>query len=277
MNNYYSEKHEKIDRRLTRYKKMFLWKLKKTHNNTLPVFIMGCGRSGTSMMVRMFEFDDRVETLAENNPKIQNNYMLIKENIEKVITNCKAPIIVSKPILNSFEASMLLQQYPLLKIIWMQRNYKDMAASSVKKFGPVVSDYMKQLVQNKRGDNWLSRGMPDETLEILRNIETSDLNHHDWMCLVWWSVNRTIIIDRLYQDNRFIFIQYEQLVLDPVSVIDSLFQRIEFTYNPKIAKYINPSSLGKGKDISIQPVVQDMCDQLTSELKTVVSSKQFNN
>lgn len=277
MNNYYSEKHEKIDRRLTRYKKMFLWKLKKTHNNTLPVFIMGCGRSGTSMMVRMFEFDDRVETLAENNPKIQNNYMLIKENIEKVITNCKAPIIVSKPILNSFEASMLLQQYPFLKIIWMQRNYKDMAASSVKKFGPVVSDYMKQLVQNKRGDNWLSRGMPDETLEILRNIETSDLNHHDWMCLVWWSVNRTIIIDRLYQDNRFIFIQYEQLVLDPVSVIDSLFQRIEFTYNPKIAKYINPSSLGKGKDISIQPVVQDMCDQLTSELKTVVSSKQFNN
>ncbi len=273
MNNYYHEKYEKFDRRLTRYKKSLLWKFKKKHKNTLPIFIMGCGRSGTSMMVRMFEFDDRIETLAENNPRIQHNYMLVKEKIETIIDNCKVPIIVTKPILNSFEAHNLLTNHQNLKIVWIQRDYKDMASSSLIKFGPVVSDYIKDLVQSKRGNNWLSYGIPDKTLKILRGLDTINLNHHDWMCLVWWSVNRTIIIDRLYQRDRFVLIQYEKLVLDPIPVINSLYKKFGLSCNSKISKYIHPSSIGKGKNIFIQPAIQNLCDQLTEELKSVSQSQ----
>lgn len=270
MNILYNEKCEKIDRRLRRCKKMLLWKFKKKHKNTLPIFILGCGRSGTSMMVRMFEFDDRIETLGENNPKIQSNYMLLKDKVVSVVDNCKAPIIVTKPILNSFEAYKFLTDHQCLNIVWMLRDYRDMAASSVIKFGPVVSDYIKELVQQNTGDNWLSNGMPDETLTILRSIDTRHLSHHDWMCLVWWSVNRTIIIDRLYQHQRFILINYEHLVRDPTSAIDSLYKKLGLSYKPNILKYINPASIGKGKTISVNPVIQELCDQLTEELHTVI-------
>lgn len=79
----------------------------------------------------------------------------------------------------------------------------------------MVADYLKNLVLYKKGNNWISSGLPYDTLKIFNNLDTTDFTNYDWMALVWWSVNRTIIINRLFENDRFFLLSYENLVIEP--------------------------------------------------------------
>lgn len=260
---------EKIFRRLSRYKKALIFSIRKPFRDTLPVFIMGCGRSGTTMMINIFHRDHRVESLDENNPKIAENFMLVPERIPQTISASKAPVLVMKPILNSFEALDLLKTYNNSRVVWILRDYKDMVASSTKKFGTVVSDYMKNLVLYNKRNNWLSLGVPANTREILSTIDSSDFTSSDWMALVWWSVNRTIILDRLSDSDRFLLVHYEALVRNPDSLLKVVYQFIGLKYHYKAAEYIHPTSVGKGAAIQLQSQVKKMCDNLVESLPRI--------
>jgi len=261
---------EKISRRLIGYKKKLLFVLRKPCDNTLPVFIMGCGRSGTTMLLNAFHRDDRVEALGENDPKISLNYMLMTDKLALAIKYCKAPVLISKPILNSFDALMALKSYERAKIIWLLRDYKDMIASSIKMFGPVASGYMKNLVLFKKGDNWLSAGMPTETLEILSKLDSTAFTDYDWMGLLWWSVNRTIMIDRLYESERLLLLKYEALVGDPNAVFRQVYEYIGLQYNNRASKYVYASSVGRGAAIQLHAHVQEMCNNLAAEVNAII-------
>ena len=266
----FTQYQEKIYRRLIHYKKKLLFGVRTPCNNTLPVFIMGCGRSGTTMMINIFERDDRMQTLGENNPKVAKNYMLVNEKIGLAIEYCKNPVLIMKPILNSFDASRLLKTYDRAKIIWILRDCKDMVASSIKKFGPVVSGYMKNLVLFKKGNNWLSLGMPTATLEMLSKINSNAFTDHDWMALVWWSVNRTIMLDRLYESDRFLLLKYENLVRNPDAVLRWVYEDIGLQYKYRASKYIHPMSVGKGAAIQLHPHVREICENLAEDLTQFV-------
>ncbi len=266
----FADYHEKITRHLINYKKFFNWTFNGSKYTT-PVFIMGCGRSGTRMMLNILERDERIQVLRENDPKIARNYLLIKEFIRPAIDSCRAPVLLMKPILNSFEASNLLSEYDQAKAIWIFRNYKDMAASSVKKFESRVSGYIKKIVELGTGNNWVSSGIPDDTLKKLRGIDTSGFNNHDWMCLIWWSVNLTVFKDKLYKNKRFLLLNYDRMVHNPNLYFKKVYDFIGISRRLKDLNYIHSKSIGKGSSIKIQPIVNKMCLELSKDLIAVDS------
>jgi len=257
---------EKISRRLWRHIKVLMYTARKPCNETLPIFIMGCGRSGTTMMINIFHRDHRVLALNENDPKIARDYMLDFNKIPNAIIASKASVLVMKPILNSFDALYLLKTYHKSKVLWMIRDYKDMVASSMKKFNTTVSGYMKDLVLEGRGNNWLSNGIPRETLEIISSLDIANLSPLDWVALVWWSVNRTVILNRLFEFERFFLVNYETMVSNPESTLKSVFDFVGLKYKKKTIKYIHAASIGKGAHIELHPQVEALCQDLTSVL-----------
>lgn len=261
---------DKISRRLINYKKYVYWILNGSASTT-PVFIMGCGRSGTQMMLNVLERDERIQVLRENDPKIARNYMLVKEFIKPAIENCRAPVLIMKPILNSFEVSNLLTEFDQSKVIWIVRSYKDMAASSVNKFGSRVSEYIKHVVESGIGDNWISSGIPSDTLQKLRCINTKGFNNYDWMCLIWWSVNLTVLKDKLYKNRRFILLNYDKMVYEPDLYFLKIYNFIGLSKRIKNANYIHSKSVGKGSKIKLHPIVNKMCFDLTNSLISLSS------
>ena len=231
------ERHiEKISRRMIELRKRILFSILKPFPNTLPVFVMGCGRSGTTMMVKTFQRDNRLAVFGENDPKTSLNYLLVDEKLEKTIHDCRVPILVTKPILNSFDAQKLLNKYPDSKIIWMVRDYQDMIASSIVKFGHQVPNYMKDLILSGKGNNWLSIGIPSETLEILTQLKRVDsFTHFDWMGLIWWSVNQTLFIDDLIDSDNLLLVQYERMGLQPEQTLKKVYDHIDLPF--KNAEY----------------------------------------
>lgn len=264
--NMVSPLQEKVARRLIRYKRQIKCAFRHSNGKALPIFVMGYGRSGTTMMLNTFALDDRFEIFRENDPRIARDYMLVYEKVSQEISGCKTEALVMKPILNSFDASRILENYNRAKIIWMIRDYRDVAASAVKRFGPTVGCYLKELVGSGVGDNWLARGMPKETVKILRELDSAAFGDHDWMGLVWWSVNRTIILDRLYSNSQFLLLKYENLVKNPEQMLGQLYEFLELEYRRGLGRFIHDMSVGKGSRVQFRGIIQRMCDSLTDEI-----------
>ena len=257
---------ERIIRKLVTINKKLFFLFMSSKNNTTPVFIQGCGRSGTTMLLNIFIKDYRVETFGENDPRIAQNYMLKMDRIADNITNSKAKVVVMKPILNSFDANTLLTKFSFSKCVWMIRNFSDMVNSSLIKFGNDVAKYLKDYVLYDKGNNWISKGLPIETKRIISNLDTEKFTENDWMALVWWSVNRTIMIEKLLQNHDFILIKYERFVKEPDFWLEKIYRHVELPYIKSSKKDVHEMSVGKGMSIKFNPIVQKMCDELDHEL-----------
>lgn len=262
-----SDYPEKISRRLWRYRKEIIYTRRKSQPNTRAVFIMGCGRSGTTMMINIFHRDPQVEALDENDPKISQNFMLELPKVSEAITTSKAPVLMMKPILNSFDAAYLLKTHSRSKVLWVIRDYRDMIASSLKQFGTKVSEYIKNFVVYDNGYNWLARGMPKETQKIISDLDTLNFTSQDWMALVWWSVNRTVVKDKLSECDRFLLVRYETLVREPISVLKSVYNFLGLQFHKRAIRYIHAAAIGKGAEIELHGQVKDLCQDLSKVLK----------
>lgn len=274
INRMIAEYQEKISKRLWRYSKAIIYATRKPCNNTQPVFIMGCGRSGTTMMINIFHRDHQVEALDENDSKIARNFMLELQKIPQALSTSKASVLIMKPILNSFDASYLLKTYTQSKILWMIRNHRDMIASSMRQFGPKVSEYMKNFVMYGEGQNWIVQGMHMETLRLISNLDTSSFTPYDWMALVWWSVNRTFVLDKLFECNRVFLVRYESVVQEPESKLKSVYTFLGLEYNKRAARYIHAAAIGKGAEIKLHKQVEDLCQDLTKALLQCVGGRE---
>lgn len=258
---------EKISRQVIINSKKVIELFKSSSRQTKLLFILGSGRSGTSMMTDVFMRDLRIDSLAEDDPRVANkNYMLNLERIKPAIMASKYDHIVIKPILNSFKCAYLLDFVEGSKAIWMFRNYKDVVLSSLELFGDLVAGYLKKLVETNQGNNWIAQGIHRDTLEMIRKMDFQSFSNVDWMSLVWWSVNRTIIIDGLTKRKELLLIQYEDLARHPVKYLQRIYEHIGLDYKLNTHKYIHSRSIGRDKELLVEANIAELCDSLFGEI-----------
>ncbi len=261
---------EKLVRRNAKYLKKVLFALRRPAGESIPAFILGCGRSGTSMLLNHFERHMSVEVLGENDPRIASNYMLDHSKIEPTVARSKASIVVMKPILNSFDAARILDRYDRARVIWMLRGYRDVVASANRRFGSTVAGYLRELIESGVGGNWLSAGLPAASVSRIRGLATERFTDNDWMALVWWSVNMCVLRQHLYARDRFLLLEYEKLVQDAESTMGRVYEFLGLTERPVAWSHVHPGSVGKGAGITLECAVEEMCDDLYEDI-----SKQF--
>ncbi|VAW31168.1 hypothetical protein MNBD_CHLOROFLEXI01-4666, partial [hydrothermal vent metagenome] len=79
--------------------------LRRRHNPegvSVPVFLVGCGRSGTSMFIWQLEKSWQIELYNEDHPAAFDVYRLRDYDvIEELIEKSQAPFTLLKPILDT--------------------------------------------------------------------------------------------------------------------------------------------------------------------------------
>lgn len=258
---------EKVSRRLIVKAKIFMNLFRSSKPDTRPVFVIGNGRSGTTMLINLFERDFRLDVYGENDPSIANNYLLDFDKVAATIERSKSRVMVAKPLLNTFDVMRLLNDYNDSKVVWMLRSYKDMISSAKKSFGDRLPGYMHDLVLHGSGDNFLSKGMPPITLQRLRKLDCSGFSELDWIALAWWSVNVTAVDNNLNHDSRVLLVRYDLIVPAPDKYLKKISHFMGLECLPRLGGYINARSVGKGPDVALSPVVDKMCSELYDELK----------
>ncbi len=224
------------------------------------------------MLLDAFEHDMRMDVFGENDSRIASNHMLIRERVAPVISASHAPVVVMKPILDSFIVCDVLREHPTARVIWALRGFEPVIASALKKFGSSVADEMREVVVHDRGNGWLKRGLPKDTLHTLRALNVADLGPNEWMALVWWSVNRTLLLPELAGNDRLLLVSYEDLIREPEGGMRTIYSFIGLPFRRNAIDWIDPLSATRHIHLNLNPEIRQLCDELVASIGRTLES-----
>ena len=243
------------------------------------LFIVGCQRSGTSMLLNVLEKDLNTKCFGEFSELTStdaiagirlNSLELVKREFSKI----KVPFIVSKPLVESQNVPELLDFFGNGTAIWMFRNYKDVASSNIKHFG--VKNGIEDLrpFVNHEPRNWRSEKASKQVQEIISKYFAEDMNPYDAAVLFWFARNSLYFDVGLDQNPRVMICCYEDFVLEPEKFVRRMYQQAGQAYpDINITKEVHSKSRKKGKDIQLSPAVEQLAQELQHRLETAYRAK----
>jgi hypothetical protein len=272
------------------YQKLLLPKPEKQN----ILLIVGCQRSGTSLMNRIFTQDLQVSVYRESsvlssddNGSPDDPTKLLRLNSSDQLARCfsqnKAPFIVLKPLVESQNILQLLADFPQAKALWMYRNYQDVTKSLVKRFQPSgeISTGVRDLRYIVQGNNynWRSQNTSESVRFTVIKYFSEDMNAYDASALFWWVRNQLFLELNLSENSRVSLCRYEDLVTKPEEVMSKIYRFVGAPYNlnPKFAQDIDRNSLGKGSSIQLSPEIKQLCDQLLEQLDSYYGVANLSN
>lgn len=241
------------------------------------VFILGCQRSGTTILSEVIEKDFRTKVYKETHSKTSSNdpsglRLDPLPVLKKEIYGNNPKHIILKPLVESQHTLRLLSDFPDSVGIWVLRHYKDVISSDLKKFGAKNgTGNLRKILQN---NTWRSEKMSDATLTLIKKHFRDDMSENDAAALFWYSRN-VLFFDQSLQGNDAILIcKYEDLVSKPEQTMRRIYKHIELDYPTKdITARLFSSSVKKGKDIALDPTIQKLCDNLYNQLIDIYNSQ----
>ncbi|MCB0190836.1 MAG: sulfotransferase [Anaerolineae bacterium] len=262
-------------------KKIYKHTLLKSAGEQRIGFIVGCQRSGTTMLNNTFDNDLRTKVYGEGG--LAKGYgrgtpfrLKSYEEVAQIFSQEKAPLLIAKPLVESQNILQLLDYFPNSKAIWIYRNFRDVASSSLKKFGKNPTHYnLRAVIDPELSDHWYAERVSDTTREIVKAYFTEDRPIHDLKALGWYVRNVLFFELRLADNPRVFLYNYEALVTEPDKWMRHIYQFLEFDYpGDKIVAHIHSASVKKGRHVELSSDIQALCDELLEKLHAVYDSQQ---
>lgn len=260
-------------------KKRIYQTIKSNKGQQRILFIVGCQRSGTTMMLHVFEGDLNTQCFAERSKLTSNDTArgirlnsldLIKRDLSKI----RAPFIVIKPLVESQNTPKLLDYLNNSQAVWMYRNYKDVALSNIKQFGIQSGLSNLRPIINNETNNWRAEIVSEHVRETISRHFSEDMNLYDAAALFWFARNSLYFDLNLDEDPRVMLCRYEDFVVEPEKHMRAIYQQVGQVYPATgIASIVHSNSIKKGKDIEFSPQVEQIVQDLQNKLEAVYQTK----
>ena len=255
------------------YKSLYhrsLFNLSKPEKNKI-LFIVGCQRSGTSLMNRIFARDLNASVYRESSQLSSRDKERLRLNplpeVKDILSKNKAPLIVIKPLVESQNILDWLGSFSSSKALWMYRNYKDVAKSNRKRFDENQSILDLKTIIQKTPGNWRAEKVSDAVHATISKYFYDDMSVYDAAALFWYARNQ-LYYELNLENNAQVFIcKYEDLVLNPVTTMRDIYQflNIDSRQINKIDE-VHSNSIGKGNAIELSQSVEKLCRELQEKL-----------
>lgn len=258
----------KVRNKLYLLKRFLYQKTKRKISSKKLVFIMGCQRSGTSMLMDVFYRDINLMTYKEHEAIFYDSgkkSLRLKDvhDVEFLLEKDNVAVVVAKPLLDSQRVNELLDQYENSQCIWIYRNYKDVALSNLKQFGEGNGHKDMAYVLNIDREDWRGEKTSAETLAAVKNYYDENSSNIDAAAMFWYVRNK-IFFDNNLQNNRQVKLcRYEDLVSRPEDIVSGLYDFIaEGDFDVNIVSDVHARSVSKGSSVSLSPAVNKLCEDL---------------
>ena len=236
------------------------------------LFIVGCQRSGTSILHHMFRLDpdtvtyDEISPLSSYDP-VQGLRLNPLPKIQARIRNDRAPLVVCKPLVESQNLDILLDLFPVTRAIWMYRDYRAVVFSNLKYFGPDTGHRDLAPIVAADESNWRAERLAPADRNIILDLYKPDMDPHDAAALYWYARNSLYFSRSFDQDARIRVCRYSDLVTRPAKVIAQAYGFIGRPYpGDGIVRDVFTGSRGRGRDLDLSPRVHELCKGLLSRL-----------
>jgi len=261
----------KIGRKLFLLKKDLLHRLSPANQDEQILFILGCQRSGTTLMLEIFENDPQTKTFGEfsklsSNDKRERLRLNPLADVKAALDSERAAFIVMKPLVESQNALRLLDYFENSHALWVYRDYRDVALSNLEHFSRHNGfNNIKPILDNDQ-TNWRAEHVSDEVRNTV-STHHQNLKKMDAAVLFWYARNSLYFDLGLDQITNVHMCKYEDLVTHPSKVVKALYERIGQAYpGPAIHKTVHPRSLKRGRDVDLSPEIDQLASNFLDKL-----------
>jgi hypothetical protein len=238
------------------------------------VLVVGCQRSGTTLMLELFTADRRSVTFPEQSSLSSpaENRLRLKPlpEVKRSLDRIRAPLVVLKPLVESQHTPAWLDGLDNSYAIWMYRRAESVAASDLSYFGMENGERNLRLLLSNDPPNWRGEVVPETTRSIVSRHYRPGMDAHDAAALFWWA--RTSLFFDLRLDERadVRLCSYERLVADPERSTRSLYEFVGVPYPERdITTGVRRGSAGHRDDFPLSPEVRRLCEELWERLESV--------
>src|SRR5688572_14116239 len=250
-------------RRWKRLRRMLL----PPQDSSLPAFVFGRQRSGTSMLMYLLEMHDMTELYdeARDSPVFREYRIWSFEAVDAALARSRARVVCLKPICDSHVIRRFLERYPEGKHLWIHRHYLDAANSAIRKFEN--SDRALRIVcTGGSGGGWFQEGISGEMLRRLKEVYRPHLSPFESACLVWWARNRVVVEEDLAREENVYILRYEDLVTRVEEETGELFRFLRLPFQRKVTAHVHARSIQRHNYPPVDPAVACLCEELTESL-----------
>ncbi len=236
-----------------------------------PAFLIGCGRSGTSMLVHQLNKSMRVELYNEDNPAAFERWRLKDLSVtDRLIAESHARVILFKPILDTYRTRTLMERYPDARFIFTFRHFDDVINSSLKRFG--------RMNRINHVNSWIREDFSEFNIEpppkaskaAIQELWKPGLSPENGAALYWLFYNRLYYDLELDTSERVMLMRYESVVSDPERYFKALSDFLGLPYEPALAVGVFSSSIRRESGPEIDPRIREACEALWLRLSNEV-------
>lgn len=256
------------------YKRLYQRVVKRRPTTKKILFIMGCQRSGTSLLTRIFVRDINSIVYRESSRLSSQDPLKLrlnsKSDLQKQFNNLKCDLIVAKPLVESQNACDLLDFFPQSHVLWAYRHYQDVAASNLKAFGEGtgISDIRPFLSNDP--SNWRSQNASEETRAIIKTHFSEKMNPNDAAALFWYARNQLFFEQNLQHHPRVTLLRYEDFVQSPLTSLQKIYRFLGLPFpTQNMLKEVHAKSVKKGANVQLSPEIETLCQELYARLEKI--------
>ena len=275
LSNFFDELFEYRVRRIVKrlYQPLYLSNVEKR-----LIFIIGCQRSGTTMLTQSFERDWRVRYYGEHGfSPPQVGYMLEPAQIEQIIGRYHAPINVIKPLVDSQNVARYLAYFPTSRAIWVYRHYQNVARSNLVRWGfENVKNHLRRLIDGNPNAHWASQYASAETAQVVRRFYDEQMSPNDASVLFWYVRNKLYFDLGLDDHPQVTICRYKELVEQPSAMLRDLYAFANIRYpGDYLASHIHTNAAKVRRSFAVSGEVAEVCDALLARLDAAFEQRQF--
>ncbi|MFM2161710.1 MAG: hypothetical protein RLZZ383_1222 [Pseudomonadota bacterium] len=236
-----------------------------------PIFVLGCQRSGTTMLIDTLMRAPGLWSHPEKSPIAYDNFRLRSAPIVRAITaRTPAQRVIYKPLCDSQLGDQLLEEHPDARVFWVVRRWQDVANSAVVKWGDHQRDVLQAILEGRADTvGWRGERIPSSLVDQLRDVVDTPLTAHAGAVLFWYLRNSFLFTLGLDRDPRVRLVVYEDLVQQPHDVFPRLFAHVGVPFSPSILADIHAKSVGRAQAPEVPPRIAALADALSERLRAL--------
>ncbi len=235
------------------------------------VIILGCQRSGTTLLTNVLDRINYSKVFGEFSPISSKSDDKLRLNpihdVVSTLNRNKAPLIIMKPLVESQNAIQLLNTIPNSNVIWLYRHYKDVVSSNKYKFKSTAGYKNIKPILEENNNNWRSENASKDTVARLRSLFDEKASDNDLGALFWYARNVLYYEQMLNHNENVTLWKYEDFVKCPELYISSLLEDVSLPKPSKnIYNIVSSSSVGRASDMVLREDIDKLCSDLMHNL-----------
>ncbi|MEM9341983.1 MAG: hypothetical protein AAGA87_02960 [Pseudomonadota bacterium] len=240
------------------------------------LLILGCQRSGTTHLERLFRADMRSVIFSEFSDLSFDPGSVVwvdLSDVQRRLARAPGRYVVVRSLFASHRAVEILDSLRSLRVIWMIRPAAEVVASMISKWGDRFEAISRRVETDDAGD-WDLASLWGDVHNEAQRLSTAERGtlpyQRDVYALYWHARNRTFFDLGLESDSRVRVLSYQTLLDDPMRVMADLRQDIGVSDTslrfPLRTQRRTPKAAAP--DL-LSPMIRETCDALYARLLSV--------